>query len=122
MTDCQVLHIIVTLLPLPISLFYSPSRWTTTIHGNVTITLVLFIVRMLWFAGVGRNKQQPKSKPGSEQVATAKGASEGSGVTEVEFQRTESVTTPITPATPAAVAGEGGSPRSARRRTKKVED
>ncbi|EIW67851.1 hypothetical protein TREMEDRAFT_32751 [Tremella mesenterica DSM 1558] len=38
-------HIIVTLLPLPISLFKSPTSWTGLIHGNVTITIILFLVR-----------------------------------------------------------------------------
>lgn len=58
---------------MPASLLRSPSQWTVAIHGNISITIVLFLVRYvsskpscsrtliracssLWFAGVGRDK------------------------------------------------------------------
>lgn len=34
-----------TLLPLPMSFLKSPSKWTGTLHGNITITVFLFAVR-----------------------------------------------------------------------------
>jgi hypothetical protein len=52
--------IAVTLLPLPISQITSPSQWTTTLHGNISITLFLFTVRSCYFLGIGR-----KAGPGS---------------------------------------------------------
>lgn len=33
-----------------------PSTWTTLVWGNVGITSVLFVVRTLWFLGVGRDR------------------------------------------------------------------
>ena len=41
--------IVVTLLPLPISLLQSPTRWTGLIHGNISITAMLFSVRSVGF-------------------------------------------------------------------------
>jgi hypothetical protein len=37
--------IVVTLLPMPAALLRSPSQWTVEIHGNISITIGLFIVR-----------------------------------------------------------------------------
>jgi hypothetical protein len=37
------------------SLLTSPSKWTTTLHGNISITLFLFIVRSAYFLGIGRH-------------------------------------------------------------------
>ncbi|WWD22305.1 hypothetical protein CI109_106796 [Kwoniella shandongensis] len=50
----DILHVAVTLLPLPISHLKSPSQWTHIVHSTVWITLSLFIVRVLWLSGVGR--------------------------------------------------------------------
>lgn len=41
---------------MPASLLRSPSQWTVEIHGNISITIALFIVRALWFLGAGRDK------------------------------------------------------------------
>jgi len=37
--------IVVTLLPMPAALLRSPGQWTVEIHGNISITIGLFIVR-----------------------------------------------------------------------------
>ncbi|BEJ17910.1 hypothetical protein CspHIS471_0701870 [Cutaneotrichosporon sp. HIS471] len=47
-------HIILTLVALPGTLAFEPWNWTQLIHGNVSITLGLIVMRMLWFLGVGR--------------------------------------------------------------------
>ena len=57
--------IAVTLLPLPTSLLSAPSKWTTTLHGNITITLFLFIVRSAYFLGIGRHSPLPGHSQGS---------------------------------------------------------
>jgi len=69
--------IVVTLLPMPTALLRSPSQWTVEIHGNISITIGLFIVRYvslilswksadgnrsLWFLGVGRVKPATPDK------------------------------------------------------------
>jgi len=69
--------IVVTLLPMPAALLKSPSQWTVEIHGNISITIGLFIVRYvplipswedadrvrsLWFLGVGRVKPATPDK------------------------------------------------------------
>lgn len=43
-----------TLLPLPISHITKPSEWTTTLHGNITITILLFLTRSAYLLGIGR--------------------------------------------------------------------
>lgn len=50
----DITHIVLTLLPLPISLLESPAQWTTIIIGNVWITVGLFVIRMSWLLGIGR--------------------------------------------------------------------
>jgi hypothetical protein len=70
--------IVVTLLPMPAALLRSPSQWTVEIHGNISITIGLFIVRYvpplysqvkdadrcrsLWFLGIGRVKPATPDK------------------------------------------------------------
>jgi len=51
----DIVHIALTLYPLPLDLVLNPVKWTTLIWGNVGITFGLFIVRMLWIAGAGRD-------------------------------------------------------------------
>ncbi|TFK43920.1 hypothetical protein BDQ12DRAFT_643714 [Crucibulum laeve] len=43
-------------LRLPADVRYSPSCWNTMTHGNVTFCVVLFLSRMAWFLGVGRQR------------------------------------------------------------------
>ncbi|KAL0244004.1 hypothetical protein I308_105267 [Cryptococcus tetragattii IND107] len=50
----DVLHIAVTLLPLPMSHLENPSQWTYILHSTVWITSSLFIVRLAWLFGIGR--------------------------------------------------------------------
>ncbi|KAJ9111819.1 hypothetical protein QFC20_002406 [Naganishia adeliensis] len=50
----DITHIILSLIPLPRDLTFRPDLWTGLIHGNVVITSGLFLVRLLWFTGVGR--------------------------------------------------------------------
>ncbi|WRT63552.1 uncharacterized protein IL334_000457 [Kwoniella shivajii] len=50
----DILHVVVTLLPLPISHLKSPSEWTHVLHCTVWITLTLFVTRLSWLLGFGR--------------------------------------------------------------------
>ncbi|KIR79289.1 hypothetical protein I305_02128 [Cryptococcus gattii E566] len=50
----DLLHIAVTLLPLPMSHLENPSQWTYILHSTVWITSSLFIVRLAWLFGIGR--------------------------------------------------------------------
>ncbi|KGB77182.2 hypothetical protein CNBG_3020 [Cryptococcus deuterogattii R265] len=50
----DLLHIGVTLLPLPMSHLENPSQWTYILHSTVWITSGLFIVRLAWLFGIGR--------------------------------------------------------------------
>ncbi|GAA6012309.1 hypothetical protein JCM10207_002797 [Rhodosporidiobolus poonsookiae] len=47
-------HIGFTLLDLPPSARFAVSHWNQLVWGNVAITAGLFVVRGMWFAGVGR--------------------------------------------------------------------
>jgi hypothetical protein len=62
---------------MPAALLRSPSQWTVEIHGNISITIGLFIVRYvrlilswksadgnrsLWFLGIGRVKPATPDK------------------------------------------------------------
>jgi hypothetical protein len=63
--------ILVTLLPMPMSLLQNPATWTTLINGNVWITVGLFVIRcalnaspsclvdnrMSYMLGIGRSWQ-----------------------------------------------------------------
>jgi hypothetical protein len=76
---------------MPASLLRSPSQWTVAIHGNISITIVLFLVRYvspkpswsrtlirtcssLWFAGVGRDK--PAAEKVDESVSLDKSSTQ----------------------------------------------
>ncbi|GFZ47902.1 hypothetical protein JCM24511_05649 [Saitozyma sp. JCM 24511] len=76
-------HIILTLLPLPISHLQSPGQWTYLLHGNATLTFSAFLIR-----------QEPlpsEPAPRSPQRSARAG------------------THPVSPVTPAkALAAEGG--------------
>ncbi|GAA5847655.1 hypothetical protein JCM3766R1_002440 [Sporobolomyces carnicolor] len=55
-------HIGFTLYDLGFEGSTSPSTWNQLVVGNVVITVGLFIVRMLWFAGVARSRAGVKRK------------------------------------------------------------
>ncbi|KAK4057019.1 hypothetical protein OIO90_001919 [Microbotryomycetes sp. JL221] len=55
-------HIGFTLYDLGSTYAFDPSTWTTLVWGNVGITSVLFLVRSLWFAGIGRTSYIVNSK------------------------------------------------------------
>ncbi|KAK1926278.1 hypothetical protein DB88DRAFT_481304 [Papiliotrema laurentii] len=50
----DISHIVMTLLPMPISFLQSPGKWTTLINGNVWITVFLFLIRSAYLLGIGR--------------------------------------------------------------------
>ncbi|KAK8845362.1 hypothetical protein IAR55_006075 [Kwoniella newhampshirensis] len=69
----DLLHIAVTLLPLPISHLKSPSQWTHILHCTVWITLTLFVVRISWLLGIGRktcDKPASISRESSTRITT----------------------------------------------------
>ncbi|WWC57861.1 uncharacterized protein I303_100396 [Kwoniella dejecticola CBS 10117] len=74
----DLLHIFVTLLPLPISHLKSPSEWTHIVHCTVWITLGLFITRVSWLLCIGRpsakslSKARPPSKTGQRPIPLPK--------------------------------------------------
>ncbi|TFK40942.1 hypothetical protein BDQ12DRAFT_720677 [Crucibulum laeve] len=49
-------HIIATFVGLPSELKYAPTNWNSMTHGNITVVIVLFIVRIAWFMGIGRQR------------------------------------------------------------------
>ncbi|GAA5912758.1 uncharacterized protein JCM6883_006224 [Sporobolomyces salmoneus] len=51
-------HIGFTLYDLGLEGTLKPSIWNQLVFGNVVITLGLFVVRMMWFAGVARSKDR----------------------------------------------------------------
>ncbi|KAF8887735.1 hypothetical protein BD779DRAFT_486299 [Infundibulicybe gibba] len=60
-------HIAATFIGLPEELKYAPALWNSMTHGNITVVIVLFAVRVAWFMGIGRTRYyygQPQgSKP-----------------------------------------------------------
>ncbi|KIO16431.1 hypothetical protein M407DRAFT_86018 [Tulasnella calospora MUT 4182] len=51
----DVTHVGLSLLGMPLALVFEPWKWNGIVHGNITVTLALFICRMAWFAGMGRS-------------------------------------------------------------------
>ncbi|WVW81544.1 hypothetical protein I302_103539 [Kwoniella bestiolae CBS 10118] len=81
----DLLHVFVTLIPLPISHLKSPSEWTHIIHCTVWITLTLFMTRVCWLVGIGRpsarslsvaRPSSPLSKTGQRRIPLPKTDSE----------------------------------------------
>ncbi|WVQ64525.1 uncharacterized protein L199_002692 [Kwoniella botswanensis] len=78
----DLLHVFVTLIPLPISHLKSPSEWTYIIHCTVWITLSLFVTRACWLLGIGRPSARslatasPLSKTGQRPIPLPKTDSE----------------------------------------------
>ena len=58
----ELQHIIFTLYDLGLHWTLKPQYWNQLVCGNVVITAGLFLVRALWFAGVGRKTTVIKSK------------------------------------------------------------
>ncbi|TFL06271.1 hypothetical protein BDV98DRAFT_559137 [Pterulicium gracile] len=52
----DVTHIVASWISLPDSLQLSPLSWNATTHGNITVVVFLFAVRLAWFAGIGRTR------------------------------------------------------------------
>ncbi|KAG8976053.1 hypothetical protein FRC05_004684 [Tulasnella sp. 425] len=48
-------HVGLSVLGMPLDLVFQPSRWNGIVHGNITVTIGLFLCRMAWFAGIRRN-------------------------------------------------------------------
>lgn len=57
----DVTHVLSTLVALPTQIVLSPSKWNGVTHGNITVTTILFCVRMAWFAGVFRTSYYHKT-------------------------------------------------------------
>lgn len=52
----DVTHVLVAFTGLPAQLRYAPRDWNGMIHGNITITSLLFFTRVNWFLGLGRTR------------------------------------------------------------------
>ncbi|KAK7064754.1 hypothetical protein R3P38DRAFT_2826239 [Favolaschia claudopus] len=50
----DVTHIAATLAGLPEELRWAPLTWNPMTHGNISIVVVLFTVRISWFLGINR--------------------------------------------------------------------
>ncbi|KAF9015390.1 hypothetical protein BDQ17DRAFT_1340983 [Cyathus striatus] len=49
-------HILATFIALPDELKFAPLEWNSMTHGNITFVIGLFLARMAWFAGIGRQR------------------------------------------------------------------
>jgi len=49
-------HIIASFVGLPPDLKYAPSDWNSMTHGNITVVIALFLLRVAWYAGIGRTR------------------------------------------------------------------
>lgn len=47
-------HVGLSLLGMPLALVFEPRKWNAIVHGNITVTIALFLCRMGWFAAIGR--------------------------------------------------------------------
>ncbi|OCF34948.1 hypothetical protein I317_06284 [Kwoniella heveanensis CBS 569] len=105
----DLLHIAVTLLPLPVSHLKSPSEWTHILHCTVWITLTLFVVRVSWLLGIGRptakslSKVQPISTKGQRPIPLPKTQSE------LSVERAVKAEASVHDAPPNPVGGQGSS-------------
>ncbi|KAJ6501426.1 hypothetical protein C8R47DRAFT_1008023 [Mycena vitilis] len=52
----DITHIAATFAGLPADIRYAPLAWNPMTHGNISIVVVLFSVRMAWFMGMGRTQ------------------------------------------------------------------
>ncbi|KAF5377160.1 hypothetical protein D9615_006415 [Tricholomella constricta] len=61
----DVTHVIVSLIAAPADIRFDFANWNAMSHGNITAVIVLCLVRLAWFAGIGRTRyyfgqEQPK--------------------------------------------------------------
>ncbi|KAL7418973.1 hypothetical protein Q5752_006657 [Cryptotrichosporon argae] len=77
----DLVHIALTLLPLPLSLVLRPGQWTGPIYGNVAITACLFLARAAYLAGLGRGPSQARALTPSTRTASTASASASAGAT-----------------------------------------
>jgi len=56
----DVTHVSLTWIALPADIRAHPGSWNAMTHGNVTFTTFLFLVRLAWLFGVGRQTYSPK--------------------------------------------------------------
>ncbi|KAF9471302.1 hypothetical protein BDN70DRAFT_888280 [Pholiota conissans] len=49
-------HIAATFIGLPPDLKYSPAKWNSMTHGNISSVVVLFLFRLAWYLGFGRTR------------------------------------------------------------------
>ncbi|KAJ7771926.1 hypothetical protein DFH07DRAFT_803174 [Mycena maculata] len=49
-------HIAATLVGLPADLRYAFFSWNPMTHGNITVVVILFSVRIAWFLGINRTR------------------------------------------------------------------
>ncbi|BGP34140.1 hypothetical protein JCM10296v2_005955 [Rhodotorula toruloides] len=59
LSAADLTHIGFTLFDLGLEGSFAPSGWNALVWGNVGITSVLFLVRMMWMAGIGRGSARP---------------------------------------------------------------
>lgn len=52
----DITHVLATFIGLPAQLRYAPRDWNGMLHGNITITSLLFFTRIAWFLGFGRTR------------------------------------------------------------------
>ncbi|KAH7884007.1 hypothetical protein F5I97DRAFT_1633805 [Phlebopus sp. FC_14] len=52
----DVTHIVASWICLPEDLRYSFGSWNSMTHGNITLVVLLLLMRLAWFAGIGRTR------------------------------------------------------------------
>ncbi|KAH6917169.1 hypothetical protein BKA70DRAFT_1417941 [Coprinopsis sp. MPI-PUGE-AT-0042] len=52
----DILHLLLSFYVLPERMRWAPLTWDGMAHGNITVVLWLLVMRLLWVAGVGREK------------------------------------------------------------------
>jgi len=52
----DVTHILASFFGLPKTLQLEVWRWNPMTHGNITFVILLFVVRVAWFLGIGRTR------------------------------------------------------------------
>ncbi|KAG5721980.1 hypothetical protein E4T56_gene18439 [Termitomyces sp. T112] len=58
-------HVAASLFSAPADIRFDITRWNGMSHGNVTFVIILCLVRLAWFAGIGRTRfyfGQPTTK------------------------------------------------------------
>ncbi|KAF8349874.1 hypothetical protein F5887DRAFT_1070127 [Amanita rubescens] len=52
----DVTHIGITFIGLPSDVRFAIGEWNNMTHGNITFVIVLLVVRLAWFMGIGRKR------------------------------------------------------------------